>query len=1016
MEYNYLNQLVLRSPYYSYQHYLLNAIEHVIQTPSFQTALFLASPDLFTLLESKHFEYHSLSQKERQTILRYYNRMCFRPTPFGSFSSFSVVPWGNGTGITLNDDNPILHLNIDQEVVNRLAETLTHIDINENYFRCNPTFYKSGKDFRFITTTFSADKRKIYFDLESIETSPLTAEMFSRCNGDYSKGKELILIMMNISGCDLETASDYLQFLIGAQILIPQSTNNIIGEDYMERILKFPVKPTSSQALLENIVGQIQNPQIHDIQHLKSINNHVNSLLNSVDRDKSRQVFYAGLELNSGSGSLDSKYQEQVSEGLRALSVLVSQSQPPMLEQFIRDFTSKYDKQRVPLLQAIDPDIGIGYGSLIDTVPMTDLLRDVNFKKIEAANITLEWSKVHQLLLKKWNENLYQTDPIIFDETDILALSPGDTLTAPPSLSALFRVVNDGVYLETIGGVTGTALIGRFTAWSAELHQVSQELTTLEQSANPNVIFADIGQLSDPHADNINRRRHSYAYEIPINVASTLPADFQIALTDLWLSVSGDKLILESKKLQKVVIPRLSTAFNYSRNSLALFRMLCDLQFQGLQGSYSFSMEQYFPRMSYYPKVMYRQTILSPAIWHLGAHDVKDIIKASPADAISKLNELRERLKLPAMVALSKFDQQLVFNLENDDESLFLIDCMKGNDEAILQEYYLPDENVVKTIDGDPLVNQFVALIYKNEVVYPGIQFPDDVPQTNKKKSEYIIGTKWLYLKLYCNPAISNSILTKRLLPILKQLDDANLQSWFFIRYRDSGYHIRLRLKIAETAIGPILLKLKKRLAESVHYQLIREYQADTYRREMERYGSDMIMLIEDFFHGSSELVLRYIKVAGQKSFRHSYHSMAFVSVNYLLKSFIPDLPERITFLDHMVHLFYAEFATDKSLKIDLDQKYRELKLEITSLLGNERYYERLKLGPWADLFSTRIGEVLEQASGFNNKRRNQLLADMVHMHLNRLFIDKQRNQELIVYYCLFKYQVGMNAIKKRNG
>jgi thiopeptide-type bacteriocin biosynthesis protein len=143
---------------------------------------------------------------------------------------------------------------------------------------------------------------------------------------------------------------------------------------------------------------------------------------------------------------------------------------------------------------------------------------------------------------------------------------------------------------------------------------------------------------------------------------------------------------------------------------------------------------------------------------------------------------------------------------------------------------------------------------------------------------------------------------------------------------------------------------------------------------------------------------------------------MAFVSVNYLLKRFIPDLPERITFLDQMVNLFYAEFATDKSLKIDLDQKYRELKIEITSLLGNERYYERLKLGPWADLFSTRIGEVLEQASGFNNKRRNQLLADMVHMHLNRLFIDKQRNQELIVYYCLFKYQVGMNAIKKRNG
>jgi thiopeptide-type bacteriocin biosynthesis protein len=941
--------------------------------------------------------------------------MCFRPTPFGSFSSFSVVPWLNGPGIILDDQNPILHLNIDQQAVNRLAETFTDIEIGENYFRCNRTFYMSGKDFRFITTTYSADKSKIYFDLESIERSPFTDELFLRCSGDYVKGQELIVRMMEISGCDLETATDYLQFLAGAQILIPQTANNIIGEDYLERMLAFPGKPALSRALLGNVVGQLQNPGIYDSRQLKSISKQVEGLLPGLDHEKPRQVFYGGLELNTGAGSLDRKYQEQVSEGLRALSVLVSHTQPPMLEQFIRDFISKYDKQRIPLLQAIDPDIGIGYGVLMDTIPMTDLLRDVHFKKPEAANIPIEWSKIHQTLLRKWSENPHRTDPIVFEEADILTLSPDSTLAAPPSLSALFRVVRNGLYLETVGGITGTALIGRFTAWSAELHQISQELTSLEQMANPNVIFADIGQLSDPHADNINRRKHSYAYEIPINVASTLPADSQIALTDLWLSVRGGKLILESEKHQKVVIPRLSTAFNYSRNSLALFRILCDLQFQGLQGNYSFSLEQYFPQMSYYPRVMYKQTILSPAVWHLGGQDLKDIVKASPTDAILKLNQLRGKLKLPAIVALSKFDQQLVFDMDKDDEAAFLIECMKGSDEALLQEYYLPDETVVKTMDGSPLVNQFVALLYKNEVIYPGIQFQDEVPRNKRSESEYIIGTKWLYLKLYCNPAISNNLLTKRLLPILKQLDNADLQSWFFIRYRDSGYHIRLRLKIVETAIGPILLKLKKRLAETVHYHLIREYQADTYRREMERYGSDMITFIEDFFHGSSELVLRYIKVSGLKSFRHSYHSMAFVSVNCLLKRFIPDLPERIVFLDQMVQVFYAEFATDKSLKIDLDQKYRELKTEITSLLSNKRYYAQLKLSPWADLFSTRIDEVLIRASGFSNKRRNQLLADMVHMHLNRLFIDKQRNQELIVYYCLFKYQVGMNAIKKRS-
>jgi len=304
--------------------------------------------------------------------------------------------------------------------------------------------------------------------------------------------------------------------------------------------------------------------------------------------------------------------------------------------------------------------------------------------------------------------------------------------------------------------------------------------------------------------------------------------------------------------------------------------------------------------------------------------------------------------------------------------------------------------------------------LYTEEEVYSGHRQPGQV-MSSKVKQEYIIGSRWLYLKLYCNPSVSNALLAKKLLPLLDQFDRTELDSWFFIRYRDEGYHIRLRLKVREIFIGQLLTRLKKRLHDHVHIHLIREYQADTYRRELERYGADIIGSVEGFFHASSELIVRYIKVSVKKAAKYSYHSIAFVSVAHLIDSFLPLPDDQLAFLEQMVHTFYSEFSDDKSLKIDLDKKYREIKTEIKELLNDNAYYEKQKLGNWSDLFISKIKELLKSAKHFSHKRKTQLLADLIHMHLNRLFVDQQRNHELIVYYCLHKHQLSAKAIADKS-
>ncbi|HTF28659.1 MAG TPA: lantibiotic dehydratase, partial [Flavitalea sp.] len=377
MSYHFLNNVLLRNPFYSYDDYSPDKITEVIHDPYFQRAVYLASLQLYEIIATRNFDFKSLSPREQLSLLRYYNRMSFRPTPFGSFSSFTLAPWGERDFIRLADKEATkLHLNIDQEVVLRLAGGLTGRETENFKYTCNPALYKWVKDFRFIKTSYSEDKKNIFFDLESIESNPLTAALFNFCDGEYKQGKEIIAFMIKITGCDRGTAGDYLNFLVDANIIIPYTATNIIGDDYLKRLLNQPEIPLSIfRQALSSIFRQLESSNFPNVGHLLEMTGHVNNLLFTLKQEKAKQVFYAGLEGTTIDGNLARRHQLKIMDGLKALSILVQPAQSIMLQQFIQDFKIRYDKQQVLLIEAIDPEIGIGYGPLLTPTAESDLLR-----------------------------------------------------------------------------------------------------------------------------------------------------------------------------------------------------------------------------------------------------------------------------------------------------------------------------------------------------------------------------------------------------------------------------------------------------------------------------------------------------------------------------------------------------------------------------------------------------------------------------------------------------------------
>lgn len=1014
-QYVFLNDLILRTPLLSYRDYDLNALPDVINDESFRAALFLANLTLYRLLEAKRFNWSELSAKERLTVSRYYNRMCFRPTPFGAFAAFYTAEWGNDETLLVTSGNRNrLHLWLDQEISVKLAKGLTDRNAEKGLYCLNPTIYLINREVRFVKTIIS-NKPGFEFSVESMDENQLIRSLLKYIRSEPRTVSDLIGLICQKTGCSSDDAREYVDFMIDAQLIRSLWETNISGKDLLARLLhEGLVADSPFKKDLVDLHQALNGMRSADTRVLSQLKERITALLLTETGDeRSRQVFYVGLEGKVAEGKLGAHFQEDIRGALRALSFLVPHVRPSGLRQFIIDFKARYDRQRVPLLQVLDPELGIGYDTASLDKDQADLLKDIKFNDVRTRHVLVEWTPVHRLLFRKWCENIVPGSALVIDEKDLTDLKAMEnTVDLPASFPVMFRIFDSQVYLESAGAATANSIIGRFTIWSEEITQIARHIAELEQAATPDMIFAEITQLSGHHVDNISRRQAIYPFEIPVNAISILPGDKQLPLADLVLSVRDDELVLESLSLNRRVMPRMSSAYNYNHNGLAVFRLLCDLQYQDIQANLNLDMEQLFPGMAFYPRVSYRGTILCLAKWYLSKQQIAYLTGGAPADFSVRLGEVKQLLTLPDTVAITRHDQQIVFNLSDKLDQSFFRDCLRGAEQLLLQEYPIAAGDIVRQVKGKPLAGQFVAFLFNSNIKYQD-KISRQSLLTADVQRDYILGSQWVYLKIYCHPRSVNQLLVRKVLPRLRVLGKQRLLSWFFIRYVDAGHHIRLRLRIKDDELGTVLQQLKERLAGALHFQLVREYQADTYRRELERYGADIIELVEDLFCASSEIILAFIRRSMAKDFPFSYHSLAFVTICGMVEAWWGSLDEQLHFLRQMSGTFYAEFSEDKSLRIDLDLKYRAIKKEISGLLKDHLYFSRLRIQRWADLFYLKQSRILAYAETFPAERKTQLLADLIHLHLNRLFTDKQRNQELIVYYCLYKQKLAERALSK---
>jgi thiopeptide-type bacteriocin biosynthesis protein len=267
-------------------------------------------------------------------------------------------------------------------------------------------------------------------------------------------------------------------------------------------------------------------------------------------------------------------------------------------------------------------------------------------------------------------------------------------------------------------------------------------------------------------------------------------------------------------------------------------------------------------------------------------------------------------------------------------------------------------------------------------------------------------GSEWLYLKLYCGTSTADALLRDVLAPVVRRaIADGAADHWFFIRYGDPDWHVRLRLHgDPRRLLGELLPELEAMVAPLVSGHTMSRVMLDTYQRELERYGPASMGICERVFWADSEAVLGIVELLSGDAGMEARWKLGLRGSDQLLTDLGLSPEQKRRLLRRLRDSYRREFGDDGGLRRQIGERYRGLTQEVQSLV--DPAWDGGELQPGVVLLDQRseaLRAPMAELQALRQAGRLQvdlldLGASLVHMHLNRILRSAARAQELVIY------------------
>jgi len=1003
LKYGFYEHLVIRTPMFAIDHLFESAFENLQENPIFKEALFIASPEYADYI---YREKTTNGLRDNSVIKKYYNRMCHRCTPFGLFAGCSIAQWGEHTKLDLKKHSIIRRTRLDKDFLAKLINHLTLLDpiFSGLKLYLNNTLYAVGEEYRYIEK--SANSNNLYeYSISAVQQSQYLIDFIKIIGEDGIALKDVLAKAVNM-GYAKTQAYLYLKNLY---------LNNIITTN-------LDISGPANEVLIncEKVLGEIV--AIYNATVVSSWHSYIKEMLlslasidESIDGDTSKyenlfslvakstlkqplnriiQVDYAH---KGTSGQINTRIKSSLSRAIDILSFLnTGATEHYYLENFKRRFVKKYEYQEVPFLVALDPETGIDY--LEGTLASDDFLKnEIASALLENAMKFGEVNSNLKLIVQKYEKSISLNNSIIDLTDNDLQQMESVTVEFPPTTSVFFRIFGkNSIQIENIGGSSGINLFTRFTDFSNELKDSALEITDLEQELNKDCIIAEVIHEPQPRNANVIAHPSLRKFVIPYLSQSSKDTESTINLSDLFLSVIDNQLVLKSKKHQKEVLPVLSHAFNYFKGS-PIYRFLGDYQYKGSTAGVKFDFMQLLPGKRFYPRVQFKEIVIWPATWLICLKDIKEEFGSHDLNSIFGY---LSRKKIETYFIVFENDNELLINKNNPAHLAIFQEILQKKKKIFIKEFlYDATEPIATDEAGQMFNNQIIALLLNNKTKKNTI-----LSKPVKSLSHHVVTRNFsLGSELYCGTYIGDKILAEKIFPLVKLLKKKKLiTACFFIRYTDPDPHIRIRFKLSSIKhLADVIAEFRNCILALEITGTIWKVQTDTYSRELERYGN-AIEESEAIFSVDSLFILKLISINRIAEDITQRIAAGIRMTADLMSSIELDITQKISFCQQMRKALKYDCKFDTQAEISINNTCKE---------NRAMYGSLLKGGILISLFDKRflaIKKVINKIIRMNTTSTldielPDLLRSYIHMSVNRLFLSNQKVYEYIIYDYLYK-------------
>lgn len=1038
MEYSAFNTYIGRTPLYSYSVFeeitksnsldeTINAVFGFFSDIKNQEALFLASPELYKTVVEYHQNKVVFNKEQKRNVgsslMKYLARMTTRSTPFGMFAGCNTGQIESETNMTLRSSiEDCKHTRLDMNYVCALAKKISiQPEIKEQLkFFPNNSLYKIASRNRYIERKLSGTNVK--YHISQVDENHYVSALL-----EYSRdGKNIVELCNHIISeeVDFAEAREFVMELIENQLLVDELEPVVYGKEFFEVFIEKlqNLEPTTSFTLNENnwTLSNFINELLKIKQYLiiidKNESNEISSYQLIIEIVKSfgvqyelNRLFQTDLIKKSNGNTLSTKVIREVKSCLRVLNKLSSGSQyETRMEQFAKTFYEKYQDAELPMMQILDTDFGLSYSDS------------------RGSNNSIQLTKVEKYLKDKILESITNGDntiEILDDEIKDFTENWDNLSDTFTSIVNILEADNDECVLNisNASGPSAANILGRFCHADSEIYNLVRSITQKEEDLkSKETLLAEINHLTESRTGNITSRPVIRQYEIPYLANTTSPNESQLNVADLFLSVRQNKVFLRSHKHNKFIIPKLTNAHNINYgNTQPVYQFLGDLQSHYEKSWIGFSWGKLENFFDFFPRVIYKKHILSRAKWIFSTEQIDDLQEKYRKNQMAGIAKWQQRFNIPNKVFLVQNDNELLINFKNELSVLSLLSAVKNKNNIIIEEF-LADKYMIPTKDDKDnlFTNQSLIFFHRNQVNDKrDLMFKSVSSQINSvsldTKRIFIPGENWVYFKVYLGAKDANEVLVEFLNPLLHNLQQRKLSNqWFFIRYTDPDYHLRIRIKANKNEdVGLIIKYFYDAILPYHQEKIVKKIVIDSYERELERYGFDSIELAEKYFYHNSEFVLQLIQAEIDFSTTQIY-CMRYI--DRLLSHFGFDLIKKRDLMFLLSEAFGKEFNKGTALSKDLGAKYRELRTKIENCLSTNLENQDFKI---IDDASDNCKSIITELITKNQKQQLSvdlfnLIGSYLHMFLNRAFIEKQRYHEMVLYHLLWHHYRSVIARK----